>query len=52
MNEEAGTVKNAITDKLAADVQKYIELRLKFSKKVKHWTSATKDEYMKNKLYK
>ena len=32
MNEEAGTAKNTITEKLAADVQKYIELRLKFYK--------------------
>ncbi|MGB1243212.1 MAG: hypothetical protein ACPG49_11865 [Chitinophagales bacterium] len=32
MKEEAGTGKNTITEKLAADVQKYIELRLKFYK--------------------
>ncbi|MGB0929359.1 MAG: hypothetical protein ACPGVB_01195 [Chitinophagales bacterium] len=32
MKEEAGTAKNTITEKLAADVQKYIELRLKFYK--------------------
>ncbi|MEZ4886326.1 MAG: hypothetical protein R3E32_16440 [Chitinophagales bacterium] len=32
MKEEAGTENKAITEKLAADVQRYIELRLKFYK--------------------
>jgi len=32
MKDEAGTSKNTVTEKLAADVQRYIELRLKFYK--------------------